>query len=238
MRFAVGLTGTLLVTGCVTAPERFGSVARYAPDYGGYVVGDTKTPALLVDPITSAKLRCAEDVTRSLGALTDSLEAVAHDANMHQTSQIVLFPLKAASATALHVGLGLFLPTMLLIKPLLAPTRRDLYVQARRAYAENRYQDARDAFRIIAYASNDEDPYYPFPRAYRDLSLYYLGVCDDLLNEDKEAAQALSRFVAMGTFRDQAVYVDAEARLSRLAPNVVPTCRSRADVRIPWKVPS
>ena len=65
--------------------------------------------------------------------------------------------------------------------------------------------------------------YEAMPDDYGDLSLYYLGVCDDLLGDRRAATEGLARFLANGAWKGAAAYKEAEERIARLDPNGHPS---------------
>ena len=150
----------------------------------------------------------------------------------------MLLPITLTADIAVQVGFGMLLPAVAIVQPFVAPVRRDVYDSAREAFAKGRYEEARAGFRAIVFAWDDDSPYDPFPREYIDLSLYYLGVSDQMVHDDRGATEAFDRFLSTGTWRGEAPYRDAEARLARLEPKRVPACRSQAEVHLTWRRPS
>ena len=228
---------SLFVVGCAGARARFGDVARFSPEVDGYVAGSGDDARVLRDPITATKIRCAPDLERALPAIVASLEDDAHDARLRDRARAAFFPLTAIGEAGVQVGVGMFGAPVGLLLLFLGPSRRSLYRDARRAYLDHEYAKAREGFSAVLYAIDADDPYAPLPPRFVDLSLYYLGVCDEQLHRDGEAIEAFTRFVSEGSWRGADEYRDAEARLARVAPSRLPSCASRADVRLAWRTP-
>ncbi len=93
------------LSGC-SAAGRYGSEARYAPSYRGYVLAPdngTQDPArddpvmLLRDPITERKIRCREDLERWIRHYRTKAQDDIHDENCSIASPLLMEPATVGS---------------------------------------------------------------------------------------------------------------------------------------------
>lgn len=236
-RILVGACCLLLSACAPTAHERFGDVARYAPRYAGYVIGDIDDdPVLLRDPVTSEKIRCREDLERVAPALADTLEDVSRDRHARVVSSVALGPFTLTGRALMMAAAGLVYPMNQLDEAFVSTQPRRLYAKARDAFMAHRFAEAREMFlALVANGGHGDAVIDDLPPAYVEHSLYYVGLCDDLLHRDDEAREALRRFLVIASARNEDRYRDAEARLARLDGK--PGCASRADFTFTWRRP-
>lgn len=232
MRSFILVSCTLSLLGCApTARERLGDVARYAPAYAGYVAGPGEDPVILRDPVSFEKIRCREDLERFAPTLVEALEREVRDRHVRVAADAGLAPFTAVGYAGTLLGIGLLFPALAIITAG-GHTERGLYAAARDAFLASRHHEARDLFLAAILGRQGVEA---LPRPWKELSLYYLGLSDEALHRDGEAAAALRRFVTTAEVKDEARYGDAERRLGRLDPGAIPACQSRADLTLPWR---
>ncbi len=214
-----------------TAHERLGDVARYAPAYAGYVVGDAD-PVVLRHPVTHEKIRCREDLAPLAATLTAALEDGVSDEHVRRATEVGLGPFTVAGRGTTALAMGLLFPEVAILSASLSPDRRALYTQARESFLAGRLDVARDRFQAVLLA---RDGLTPLPQSWMDRSVYYLGLCDEALRRPGEAGEALHQFLTTAGAPDEERYRDAERRLAHLDPGAIPACLSRADFPISWQ---
>lgn len=234
-RFLLGVSSLLLSACAPTAHERFGDVARYAPSYASYVVGGEDDVVILRDPVTSQKIRCREDLLLRAPALADTLEDEARDRHARAVAPVALGPLTVAGYAAGAVALGLWLPVSAIDELFVSTQPRQLYEKARAAFQAQSFAEARELFLALVTNNGHGDAQIDdLPRAWVELSLYYLALSAEALHNDEEAREAFRRFVTMSSVKDEERYRDAEARLARLDDKAGSECASRADFTFAW----
>jgi hypothetical protein len=232
MRFGVFFSCLLLLPACATtAHERLGDVARYAPAYAGYVMGDAD-PVLLRHPLTHEKIRCREDLAPLAATLTEALEDEVRDRHVRRVADVALGPFTLVGRAAALLGAGLVFPGVAIVSAALSPGRLALYTQAREGFLAGRFGAARDLFEAVLLG---HDGLTVLPLPWIERSVYYLGLSDEALGRPREAGEALRRFLTTAATPDEERYRDAEQRLARIEPGALPACRSRADLHVSWQ---
>lgn len=223
------------LAGCAPAArEVLGDVARYSPADAAYVMGEGPEPVVLRDPLTGEKLRCRDELERAAPALSDALDDVVHDRRGRLVARASLAPITAVGTAGTMLGRGLLSPAMGVSALVSSPQPRTLYERASAAFAAGRFEESRSLYQsLVIGGGRGEALCCDLPRAWLDLSLYYLALSDEALHRDEEAAAAFAAFLNTATLRDEARYRDAEQRLARL--RAVPACTSRADFTMAWR---
>jgi hypothetical protein len=230
----IAAAGSMLAACSPTAHERYGDVARYAPSYGGYVLGGDEEPLVLRDPVTSEKIRCRDDLERVAPALVDVLDDETRDRNARRVAPIALGPISLAAYGAALLGIGLWYPAAAFGEGVASAPPGRVYDQARAAFLAGRYEVSRERFLTVVIERGRSDADLDqLPVIFVEHSLYYLALSDEALHRDAEAEAAFRRFLTTSTRKNELRYRDAEARLARLEGPRAVRCGSRADYVLP-----
>lgn len=237
MRFACSFIATLSL-GCATAPETFGTSARFSPAFQGYVMsvhdGSDDPPAgepvlVLRDPLTGDKLRCAEDVERWRELHEDVAQDYVADENAAVTAiavtAAVFGPLVAVQPLGALVAVEAMVSADLLYTELASADPLELLGAAMALQERGRFAQsiplveralARDASLGVLYGA-----YLLLGRAYR------------AVGREDDARTAFKLFLTRAAVRDVAAFREAEAALVELGVTFEP-CESAAPVELKW----
>lgn len=232
------------VVGCATPRSEYGSHARYAPAYRGYVLGDTRGgeaegPAhVLLNPLTGDKLQCESEVRSWLEVERDTVEDQVHDQNVQAVADsfvVVGAPLAAAS-------IAFFLPTLpatilsttgllgvevgLITELAGLSTPGDVMFEEAREHFGNR--NWREAIRLYERALAKAS----WLRT-GSLALYEVGVAYAEIGKNDRAREALHTFVTRAVIGDRDAYDNAE-RWQRWLDEPAHTCERDA-VEVRWR---
>ncbi len=240
LRLALALSASFVTSsaGCATAPETFGTRARYSPAFRGYVMapesgsddpGQDETVLLLRDPLTGEKLRCREQVVAWRELHEDLAVDLAHDDNV---------------ATAVGVTTGALFGPLVVVQPIGALVLAEAVITADLMYADLSTDDAHELFAaglalyqrkrfpqaatVIERALAKDAAVGVLDKAYLYLGLAYVEV-----GNDERAALALRMFLERAAVRDVDAYRKAEAALVELGSEET-SCASVEPVELHW----
>lgn len=233
------LTGIALLatSACTSAPEVYGTHARYSPAYQGYVMakdGGSDDPAegetvlLLRDPVTGDKLRCHEEVLEWRELHEDLAVDQAHDDNVATgvgiTTGLVFGPLIAMQPVGALVLAESMLTADMLYGDLASDDAPELLAAGIQLYKRKRFAQAS----VVIERALGKGPVGVFDKAY-----LYLGLAYREQKKLDRARLALGLFIDRSSVRDVNAYREAEKALAELG--VASTgCESREPVELYW----
>lgn len=235
---ALGLSALLACSACSSAPDAYGTRARFSPAFQGYVMapeGGSDDPAehetvlLLRDPLTGNKLRCRAQVVEWRELHEDLATDRVHDDDVDLavgvTTAIAFGPLLAAEP----IG-GLILAEALVSADLLSETFRSDDAQELLASGIVLHRRARyaQASQVIERALAKDPSVGTHDKAYLYLGLSYLEQ-----GKRERARVALTMFVERAGVRDVSAYRAAGEALKKLGATVKP-CASTEPVELRW----
>jgi tetratricopeptide (TPR) repeat protein len=235
VRLALALAFT---TGCATAPETFGTRARFSPAYNGYVMAPDngsddpetgQTALLLRDPLTGQKLRCREDVVAWRELHEDLAADLTHDENVAVavgvTTGAVFAPLVVVEPVGAVVLAEAMLTADLLYADLSSDDATELLAAGIVLYKRHRF---RQAATVIERALAKDGSVGVVDKAYLYLGLSYVE-----LHNATRARLALSMFLDRAGVRDVDAYREADRALESLGVEVE-DCESTEPVDLHW----
>jgi tetratricopeptide (TPR) repeat protein len=235
---ALRVAAALALAGCATAPETFGSRARFSPAFQGYVMApengsddpdNDDTVLLLRDPLSGKKLRCREDVVAWRELHEDLATDLVHDEN---------------TAVAVGVGTGAIFGPLLVVEPVGGLVLAEAMLTAGVLYDDLSSDDAtellgagialfgRKRYRqaaILIERALAKDPTIGIV----DKAYLYLGLSYAELPNQPRARLALSMYVNRAGVRDVDSYRLAESVLKDLGVVRGP-CDSAEPVNLHW----
>lgn len=197
---------------------------------------ESKPEALSValDPITTEKLRCREDLERHLPALMNSRRKTVQAA--HAEYWLLLWPFSYVLGWPAAIGDAIFRATALPYALAAPQGPQASYEEGLESFRAGRYAAAASQFER-ALAEYDHR-LYPGPDAREAFAtstrvLFYLGLAYEQLRETDRSVLALTRFLTHATSEDEEAYRVAEERLA-IKGRGLPPCTSQASISIPW----
>lgn len=227
-----------LTSGCATAPETFGTRARYSPAFHGYVMAPDdgsddpapgQTALLLRDPLTGEKLRCREEVIDWRELHEDLASDLVEDDNAAiaagATTASLFAPLLVVQPVGALVLAEAALTGGALYDDLASDDAYELFAGGVTLFRRHRY---RQASTILERALAKDATVGVIDKAY-----LYLGLAYAHQQRRDRAALALTMFVTRSAVRDVDAYREAERALAELgAP--VEGCQSTDPVDLSW----
>lgn len=235
---AVSLVAIGASVGCATAPETFGTRARFSPAFAGYVmapesgsddpqIGDSVL--LLRDPLTGKKLRCREDVVEWREVHEDLATDSVHDENVALavgiSAGLVFGPLVAAEPVGAVLMAEAMLTAGALYDDLSSDDAYELLAGGIVLFERKRY--VQTAMLIERALTKDASV------GILDKAYLYLGLAYVELGRYERAKVALTTFIEKAAVRDVDAYRQAAAVLKKLG--VQPrSCDSSDPVQLYW----
>lgn len=237
-RAAVCLVALSSGFGCATAPETFGTRARFSPAFAGYVMAPENgsddpqlgdAVLLLRDPLTGDKLRCREDVVDWREVHEDLATDSVHDENVAMavgvSTGLVFGPLVAAEPVGALLMAEAMLTAGVLYDGFSSDDAYELLAGGIVLYQRKRYVQAA---MLIERALTKDGSVGILDKAYLYLGLSYVE-----LGRHERAKVALRMFVDKAAVRDVDAYREAAAVLEKLG--VEPrSCESSDPVQLYW----
>lgn len=215
----------ILATGC-GASSRYERRATYSDEYAGYVVKrqDGAAPMVLVNPITSEKFRCKEELEPWMESVARVEGDAAYAEDVMFWSSVACFP-----ATVVYCA-ACGLPTLASGSLVYAPGLhwfwgglQDLRkVRSENAFKTGDWKTCRDAAREYLLTSR------PTHRP-RDEHWYIFAVCSSRLGDSAAAVQGYRNFLRRAQTSAPEKYQEA-----RVAIGEEPPCISQAPIEIDW----
>ncbi len=235
---ALGLGSLLATAGCSSAPEVYGTRARFSPAFQGYVMapeGGSDDPAehdavlLLRDPLTGNKLRCRADVVEWRELHEDLATDRVHDDNVDLavavTTGVVFGPLLAAEPVGGLILAEAFVTAEQLSEMFRSDDARELLAAGVVLHRRGRFAQASQ---VLERALAKDPAVGTHDKAYLYLGLSYV-------EQDKRdrARLALLMFVERAAVRDVTAYRTAAAALKKLGVSGT-KCASTEPVELRW----
>ncbi len=224
--------------GCATAPETFGTRARFSPAFGGYVMAPENgsddpqlgdSVLLLRDPLTGDKLRCREDVVEWREVHEDLATDSVHDENVAVavgvSTGLVFGPLVAAEPVGALLMAEAMLTAGVLYDDFSSDNASELLAAGIVLYQRKRYIQAA---MLIERALTKDASVGILDKAYLYLGLSYVE-----LGRNERAKVALTMFVDKAAVRDVDAYREAAAVLKKLGVEER-SCGSSEPVQLYW----
>lgn len=232
------LAALLAMPACATAPETFGTRARYSPAFHGYVMATEdgsddpapgQTTLLLRDPLTGEKLRCREEVVDWRELHEDLASDLVEDENAAVAAGATTGALFAPLLVVEPVGALVLAEAMItggaLFDDLASDDATELLAAGIVLFRRHRY---RQASALIERALAKDASVGVEDKAY-----LYLGLAYAHERKHDRAVLALDMFIARAGVRDVEAYREAERALAKLgAP--VEGCSSTEPVELSW----
>jgi tetratricopeptide (TPR) repeat protein len=237
-RAVVCLLSSTFIIGCATAPETFGTRARFSPAFAGYVMAPESgsddpqlgdSVLLLRDPLTGDKLRCREDVVEWREVHEDLATDSVHDENVAVavgvSTGLVFGPLVATEPLGALLMAEAMLTAGVLYDDFSSDNGFELLAGGIVLYQRKRYVQAA---MLIERALTKDASVGILDKAYLYLGLSYVE-----LGRNERAKIALTMFVDRAAVRDVDAYREAEAVLKKLGVERR-TCGSSGPVQLYW----
>ncbi|MBL8742634.1 MAG: tetratricopeptide repeat protein [Myxococcales bacterium] len=234
----VGLTLLCGGSGCATAPEVYGTHARYSPAYQGYVMakdGTSDDPEegeavlLLRDPVTGDKLQCREDVLEWRELHEDLAVDRTHDENVALgvgiATGVVFAPLLAVQPVGALALAESVQTAGMLYEDLSSDDPTELLAAGIALYKRKRFAQAS----VVLERALGKGPWLGMT----DKAYLYLGLSYREQKKFDRARLALELFIDRSAVRDVTAYREAEKNLSELGVASVP-CESTEPVELYW----
>lgn len=243
LRAASGRLGICLIAlapglGCATAPETFGTSARFSPAFQGYVMapndGSDDPPAgetvlLLRDPLTGAKIRCQEDAAAWRELHEDVATDHVQDENAAVATIVTTSAIFGPLVAMQPVGALLLAESMITADMMFGELNSDDATEllAQGIVLQRRKRWAQSAT-VIERALAKDPAVGLFDKAY-----FYLGVAYRELERTDRAKLAFEIFVERSAVRDVDAYREAERSLVDLGALFTP-CENAEPVALHW----
>jgi tetratricopeptide (TPR) repeat protein len=224
--------------GCATAPEVYGTHARYSPAFQGYVMAEEggsddpdegDTVLLLRDPLTGEKLRCREDVLQWRELHEDLAVDRVHDDNVATavgvTTGVVFGPLLAVQPVGGLVLAEAMMTADTLYSDLSSADATELLASGISLYKRKRYAQAI----VVIERALGKDPMVGI----QDKAYLYLGLAYREQKQWDRARLALMMFEDRAGVRDVNAYREAEKTLQLLGVASI-DCDSLEPVELYW----
>jgi tetratricopeptide (TPR) repeat protein len=236
LRLMAGIA-LLATSACASAPEVYGSHARFSPAFQGYVMakdggsddpGEGDTVLLLRDPVTGDKLQCREDVLEWRELHEDLAVDQNHDDNVATgvgiATGLVFGPLIAMQPVGALVLAESMLTADMLYGDLSSDNAAELLAAGIQLYKRKRFAQAS----VVIERALGKGPVGVYDKAY-----LYLGLSYREQKKVDRARLAFELFIERSSVRDVQAYRDAEKNLRELGVASVP-CESIEPVELYW----